>query len=159
MEAPIILSIFLKILNWSQIFSIVPGAKYGVSGATPLRINNAAPVHVSFGTYPSLVWSPEPRYIHRGQAAPLGALMSRAWSVVPPQVRPFGRWRKLKSGASRRRCRDFNVCSSSQRMETVLPRSVTTLCADSVNHCTNVGLSLLTIRAQNAPSLVGVDHR
>jgi len=35
-----------------------------VSGATPLRINNA-PVHVS-QTYPSAVWSPEPRYIHRG---------------------------------------------------------------------------------------------
>ena len=35
-----------------------------VSGATPLRINNA-PVHVS-QAYPSLVWSPEPRYIHRG---------------------------------------------------------------------------------------------
>ena len=137
------------------------GAKYGYSGATPLRINNAAPVHVSFkiGTYPSLVWSPEPRYIHRGQTAALGALISRAWSVVPTQVRPFGRWRKLKSGASRRRCRDFNVCSSSQRMETVLPRSVTTLCADSVNHCTNVGLCLCSIRAQNAPSLVGVDHR
>jgi len=139
----------------------VSGAKYGYSGATPLRINNAAPVHVSFkiGTYPSLVWSPEPRYIHRGQTAALGALISRAWSVVPTQVRPFGRWRKLKSGASRRRCRDFNVCSSSQRMETVLPRSVTTLCADSVNHCTNVGLCLCSIRAQNAPSLVGVDHR
>ena len=35
-----------------------------VSGPTPLRINNA-PVHVS-QTYPGLVWSPEPRYIHRG---------------------------------------------------------------------------------------------
>ena len=35
-----------------------------VSGAAPLWINNA-PVHVS-QTYPSLVWSPEPRYIHRG---------------------------------------------------------------------------------------------
>ena len=35
-----------------------------VSGAAPLWINNA-PVHVS-QTYPGLVWSPEPRYIHRG---------------------------------------------------------------------------------------------
>ena len=31
-------------------------------------------------------------------------------------------------------------------METVLPRSVTTLCAEDVNQCTNVELSLLNSR-------------
>ena len=64
------------------------------------------------------------------------------------------RWRKLKSGVSRRCCRDFNVFSSSQRMGTVLPRSVTTLCAESANRCTNVDLSLLNSRPKR-PKFAG----
>ena len=58
-----------------------------VSGAAPLWINNA-PVHVS-QTYPSLVWSPEPRYIHRGHVnqADTGSKMT-IWvsSADPHQI-------------------------------------------------------------------------
>jgi hypothetical protein len=91
-----------------------------------------------FQRFGSVPWHLEPmnKYLSRCQTAALGASMSRAWSVVAPQVHPFGRWRKLKSGASRRCSRDFKICWSSQRMETVLPRSC-------------------SIRAQNAPKFGG----
>ena len=61
-------------------------------------------------------------------------------------MHPFGRWRKLKSGVWRRCCRDFDVFSSSQCTETVLPRPVTTPDAESVNRCTAVEFSLLHSR-------------
>ena len=101
-----------------------------------------------FQRFGSVPWHLESmnKYLSRCQTAALGALMSCARSAVAPQVHLFGRWRKQKPGASRRCSGDFKICWSSQRMETVLPRSVTTLCAESANHCTNVELSLLISR-------------
>jgi hypothetical protein len=44
-------------------------------------------------------------------------------------------------------------------METVLPRSVTTRCAESVSHCTAGWIALAQLAPKTRPSLVCLDHR
>jgi hypothetical protein len=44
-------------------------------------------------------------------------------------------------------------------METVLPRSVTTRCAESVTHCTAGWIALAQFAPKTRPSLVGLDLR
>ena len=119
--------------------------KFGVFRSPPTATRRSYGVGDLFQRFGSVPWHLESmnKYLSRCQTAAWGALMSCAWSVAAPQVHLFGRWRKQKSGASRRCGGDFKIFWSSQRMETVLPRSVTTLCAESANHCTNVDLSLL----------------
>jgi hypothetical protein len=115
------------------------------SPPTPTRRSyGAGDLFQRFGSAPWHVESMN-KYLSRCHTAALGALMPCAWSAVAPQVHLFGRWRKQKPGASRRCSGDFKICWSSQRMETVLPRSVTTRGAESAMDCS------CSIRAQNAP--------
>ena len=114
-----------------------------------------------FQRFGSVPWHLESmnKYLSRCHTAALGALMPCARSAVAPQVHLFGRWRKQKSGASRRCGGDFKICWSSQRMETVLPRSVTALCAESASRCTAGWIVLAQFAPKTRPSLVGLDHR
>ena len=76
-----------------------------VSGAAPLRIN-IAPVRVSqtYPTYPSAVWSPEPRYIHRGRVnqADAGSKMAIwvAWAYGHQIMRTRIRQKKIRDPES-----------------------------------------------------------
>ena len=137
--------------------------KFGVFRSPPTATRRSYGVGDLFQRFGSVPWHLESmnKYLSRCQTAALGALIPRAWSVVAPQVHLFGRWRKQKSGASRRCGGDFKIFSSSQRMETVLPRSVTALCAESVNHCT-AGCLVFAQFVPKTPQVggvVGLDHR
>ena len=123
-----------------------------------LKINQCVEtLYADKTTYPTREQIPIELII--AMAAALGALMPCARSAVAPQVHLFGRWRKQKPGASRRCSGDFKIFWSSQRMETVLPRSVTTRCAESASHCTAGWIALAQFAPKTRPSLVCLDHR
>ena len=135
--------------------------KFGVFRSPPTATRRSYGAGDLFQRFGSVPWHLESmnKYLSRCQTAALGALMSCARSAVAPQVHLFGRWRKRKSGASRRCGGDFKICWSSQRMETVLPRPVTTRCAESASHCTAGWIALAQFAPKTRPSLVCLDHR
>ena len=135
--------------------------KFGVFRSPPMATRRSYGAGDLFQRFGSVPWHLESmnKYLSRCQTAALGASMPCAWPVAPTQAHLFGRWRKQKSGASRRCGGDFKICWSSQRMETVLPRSVTTLCAESASHCTAGWIALAQFAPKTRPGLVCLDHR